>query len=171
MAHSESEITAALAHETAHVMARHFARIEHKRQIWGRVALAGGPAGYLIRRTAGSLLTRKLIRNSEFEADRLCLKYQSASGYESHPVRGTVAKYIPGRGRICLVRQEALRHTSFDPRASQTTGENKSSLTWSDKRLHRGYEQLPGIQAVSLSPGEIRRSRRGGRQAAPIVAS
>jgi predicted Zn-dependent protease len=82
VADSEGELTAALAHETGHVAARHFARIEHQRRIWGRVVLAGGPAGYLVRRFLGPLLTRKLIRNSEFEADQLSLKYQSASGYD-----------------------------------------------------------------------------------------
>jgi predicted Zn-dependent protease len=82
VADSEGELTAVLAHETAHVTARHFARMDHKRRIWGRAVLAGGPAGYMIRYFIGPLLTRKLIRNSEFEADRLCLKYQSASGYD-----------------------------------------------------------------------------------------
>jgi hypothetical protein len=82
VADSEGELTAALAHETGHVAARHFAKIEHQRRIWGRLALAGGPAGYLVRRFLGPLLTRKLIRNSEFEADQLSLKYQSASGYD-----------------------------------------------------------------------------------------
>lgn len=82
VADSEGELTAALGHETGHVAARHFARIEHQRRIWGRLVLAGGPAGYLVRHFFGSLLTRKLIRNSEFEADRLSLKYQIASGYD-----------------------------------------------------------------------------------------
>jgi predicted Zn-dependent protease len=40
--------------------------------------------GYLARRLLGPLLTRKLIRNSEFEADQLSLQYQSASGYDPH---------------------------------------------------------------------------------------
>ena len=79
---NEGELTAALAHETGHVTARHFARIDHKRRIGGRLALAGGPAGYLVRLFVGPLLTRKLIRNSEFEADRLCLTYQRASGHD-----------------------------------------------------------------------------------------
>ena len=82
VADSEGELTAALAHETGHVTARHFAKIEQKRRVWGRVALAGGPVGYLARRLFGPLLTRKLIRNSEFEADQLSLQYQSASGYD-----------------------------------------------------------------------------------------
>lgn len=81
IAESEGELTAALAHETAHVTARHFAKIEHKMRIGRRVALAAGPAGYLVRRLLGPLLTKKLIRNTEFEADRLSLQYQSASGY------------------------------------------------------------------------------------------
>ena len=82
IAQSEGELTAALAHETAHVTAHHFVRIEHERRLWGRLALAGGPAGYMVRKFIGPLLTRKLIRNSEFEADRLSLKYQSASGHD-----------------------------------------------------------------------------------------
>jgi predicted Zn-dependent protease len=82
VAQSEGELTAALAHETAHVTAHHFMRIERKRRMWGRLALAGGPAGYFVRRFIGPILTRKLIRNSEFEADRLSLRYQSGSGYD-----------------------------------------------------------------------------------------
>ena len=82
LADSEDQLTAALAHETGHVTARHFAKIQRQQRIWGRLALAGGPPGYLARRLFGPLLTRKLIRNAEYEADRLSLKYQSASGHD-----------------------------------------------------------------------------------------
>jgi hypothetical protein len=82
IAKSEGELTAALAHETGHVTARHFAKIEHKMRIGRRVASAAGPAGYLVRRLLGPLLTKKLIRNTEFEADQLSLQYQNASGYD-----------------------------------------------------------------------------------------
>jgi predicted Zn-dependent protease len=82
IAKSEGELTAALAHETGHVTARHFAKIDHKMRIGRRVALAAGPAGYLVRLLLGPLLTKKLIRNTEFEADQLCLQYQNASGYD-----------------------------------------------------------------------------------------
>jgi hypothetical protein len=79
---SEGELTAALAHETGHVTARHFVKIEHKTRIGRRVALAAGPVGYLVGRLLGPLITRKLIRNTEFEADQLSLQYQNASGYD-----------------------------------------------------------------------------------------
>jgi len=79
---SEGELTAALAHETGHVTARHFVKIKHKIRIGRRVALATGPVGYLVGRLLGPLITRKLIRNTEFEADQLSLQYQRASGYD-----------------------------------------------------------------------------------------
>lgn len=80
-AQREGELVAALAHETAHVVARHFSRIEHKRRFGHNLMLAGGPAGYLVAQILGPLLMSKQMRNAEFEADRLCLEYQHASGY------------------------------------------------------------------------------------------
>ena len=82
LADSEDQLTSALAHETGHVTARHFAKIQRQQRIGARLALASGPPGYLVRRLFGPLLTRKLIRNAEYEADRLSLKYQSASGHD-----------------------------------------------------------------------------------------
>lgn len=81
-ADNEAELAAALAHETGHVTARHLTTIEHKRRLWGRLAWAGGPAGYLARRLLGPILTMKLLRNAEFEADHLGLAYQNASRYD-----------------------------------------------------------------------------------------
>ena len=82
MADDESELAAALAHEIAHVNARHFTRINHRRRVGGQLALVGGPAGYLTRRLFGPLVTLKLQRNSEYDADRLGFSYLSASGYD-----------------------------------------------------------------------------------------
>ena len=79
---SEGELVAILAHETGHVTARHQTRIESETHNWRRLALVGGPAGYALRRYLGSLLMLKLVRNSEYEADRLGLRYTVASGYD-----------------------------------------------------------------------------------------
>ena len=129
VADNEGELTAALAHETAHVTARHFARIDHKRRVWGRVVLAGGPAGYLIRYFIGPLLTRKLIRNSEFEADRLCLKYQSASGYDPREFSRLLHNAFQEDGK-----PESLVERLFDTHPLITTRV---------KRLDKQTERLP----------------------------
>ena len=81
-AENEAQLVAALAHETGHVAARHFSKMEAQKRFWRRVSLAGGPAGHVLGRPIGSLLTYKLLRNAEFEADRLALKYEAASGYD-----------------------------------------------------------------------------------------
>jgi predicted Zn-dependent protease len=80
-AENEAQLVAALAHETGHVAARHFSKMEARKRFWRRLSLAGGP-GHVLGWPIGSLLTYKLLRNAEFEADRLALKYQTASGYD-----------------------------------------------------------------------------------------
>jgi hypothetical protein len=64
-AENEAQLVAALAHETGHVAARHFTKIKGRRR-W----------------RLGPLFTLKLSRNAEFEADRLAVKYEAASGYD-----------------------------------------------------------------------------------------
>jgi predicted Zn-dependent protease len=81
MVEDEDELAATLAHETAHVTARHLTGLDSEARIWGRLALAAGPLGFGLRRYLGPLLLSKLLRNKEFEADRLGLQYDIASGY------------------------------------------------------------------------------------------
>ena len=78
----ESGLVAALAHETGHVTARHLTKIEHKKKVGRNLSFVGGPLGYLFWREVGPLLAVKSLRSAEFEADRLALRYQSASGYD-----------------------------------------------------------------------------------------
>ena len=79
---NEGQLVAALAHETAHITARHQTRLDTQARIWRRLALVGGPAGYALRRYFGPLLISKVVRNKEFDADRLGLRYGMASGYD-----------------------------------------------------------------------------------------
>lgn len=79
---TEGQLVSALAHETAHVTARHFTRVETQNRIWGRLALIGGPPGYALRRLLGPLLLFSLVRKTEFEADRQGLRYLTAAGYK-----------------------------------------------------------------------------------------
>jgi predicted Zn-dependent protease len=79
---SEGQLVAALAHETAHVTTRQLIKIAGQRRRWGRLILLGGPAGYALRRYVGPLLTMKLLRDAEFQADQAGLLYQVAAGYD-----------------------------------------------------------------------------------------
>ena len=79
---NEGQLVAALTHETAHVTARHQTRLDTQLRLGRRLTLVGGPVGYALRRYLGPLLTSKLVRNEEFEADRLGLQYTMASGYD-----------------------------------------------------------------------------------------
>jgi len=82
-ADNEAELAAALAHETAHVAARHFTKLCSKKQIskWSSLILAG-PAGFLFWRTAVPLLLLRSARRADIEADLVGLEYQYASGYD-----------------------------------------------------------------------------------------
>ena len=79
---NEAELVGALAHETGHVSARHLTKIVKQKRRWHYLSLLGGPPGYLLGRKIGPLFTLKALRDAEFEADRLALQYQYASGYD-----------------------------------------------------------------------------------------
>ena len=79
---NEAELVAALAHETGHVTARHLTKIEKQKKIWQYSSLAGGLPGYIVGQGVGRLFMLKSVRKAEFEADRLAVQYQSASGYD-----------------------------------------------------------------------------------------
>jgi predicted Zn-dependent protease len=78
---SEAELASILAHEIAHVAARHDARIQRRRGIWKLVSFCSGPAGFAVQ-VAGFLSSMKLNRDAEREADLLGLEYQYATGYD-----------------------------------------------------------------------------------------
>jgi predicted Zn-dependent protease len=78
---SEAELASILAHEIAHVAARHDARIQRRRGIWKLASFCGGPAGFVVQ-VAGFLSSMKLNRDAEREADLLGLEYQYATGYD-----------------------------------------------------------------------------------------
>lgn len=88
-ADNEAELAGVMAHEIAHVAARHATKNQTKGQIWNLasipVILVGGPVGYAIQQAAGLAVPMsflKFSRDAEREADLLGLEYQYASGYD-----------------------------------------------------------------------------------------
>ena len=92
---SEGQLTGALAHETAHVTSRHMTKFLTQTRFWGRAAIFGGPAGFLLRRYVGPLLMFNLVRREEFEADRIGMQYQIAAGYDPTELWSLLQNAIP----------------------------------------------------------------------------
>jgi hypothetical protein len=88
-ADSEAELAAVMAHEIAHVAARHATKNMTKQQIWNMASIplmfVGGPAGYAIAEIASlavPLSFLKFSRDAEREADMLGLQYDYVAGYD-----------------------------------------------------------------------------------------
>jgi beta-barrel assembly-enhancing protease len=88
-ADNEAELVGLMAHEIAHVAARHFDRADRRRQFWNllsrTLAYSSSPAGAAIRgvvAVAAAASLMKVSRDAEREADLLGLEYEYAAGYD-----------------------------------------------------------------------------------------
>jgi hypothetical protein len=88
-AENEAELAGVMAHEIAHVAARHATKNLTKAQIWNMaqvpLMIFGGPVAYAISEVAGLAVPLgflKFSRDAEREADLLGLEYDYAAGYD-----------------------------------------------------------------------------------------
>jgi predicted Zn-dependent protease len=88
-ADSEAELAGVMAHEIAHVAARHATRNMTKSDLFQIASVplifAGGPVGYAVGQAAGLALPMgflKFSRDAEREADLLGMEYAYSAGYD-----------------------------------------------------------------------------------------
>jgi predicted Zn-dependent protease len=88
-ADNEAELAGLMAHEIAHVAARHATRAETRMQHWRRLSIplayVGGSAGSAVQlavSVAALLSGMKFSRDAEREADLLAVEYEYAAGYD-----------------------------------------------------------------------------------------
>jgi len=90
-ADDEAELAGVMAHEIAHVAARHATKNMTRAQLWNIASVPlifiGGPVAYIISEVASIAVPMtylKFSRDAEREADLLGLEYDYAAGYDPH---------------------------------------------------------------------------------------
>jgi predicted Zn-dependent protease len=88
-AENEAELAGVMAHEIAHVAARHATKTQTRMQIINLASIplifVGGPAGFAVREAMGLAVPMgflKFTRDEEREADLLGVEYEYAAGYD-----------------------------------------------------------------------------------------
>jgi predicted Zn-dependent protease len=88
-ADSESQLAGVMAHEIAHVAARHATRNMTRSEIWNIASIplmmVGGPVGFAVEEAAGLAVPMgflKFSRDDEREADLLGIEYEYKAGYD-----------------------------------------------------------------------------------------
>lgn len=97
-AESEAELAGVMAHEIAHVAARHATRALTRKNIYnftGRLSLLAGPVGVVLEDAggvAGPLSVKKFSRDAEYEADLLGIEYAYSAGYDPEALLAALEK-------------------------------------------------------------------------------
>jgi len=135
-AESEAELAGVMAHEIAHVAARHATRALTRRRIYsfgGSLSLLAGPVGIVLNDAggvAGPLSVKKFSRESEYEADLLGIEYAYSAGYDPEALLSALEK---------LHAMEASRSATF----AKVPGYHFAShLPFHDK-VSRGLSNYP----------------------------
>ena len=123
-ADNEAELAGVMAHEIAHVCARHATKNMTRAQIWNMASVPlifiGGPVAYAISEVASLAVPLgflKFSRDAEREADLLGLEYDYAIGLRSAGVRGILREAErreeeaePGGQGVCHASHERRAH-------------------------------------------------------------
>ena len=180
MADEEAELAGALAHEIAHVAARHMTRQATKSQIAGLATIPlsvilGGWTGMAARQAAGVAIPTAFLsfsRHDEAEADFLGLQYLYAAGYDpTAPVSlfekleslekkkpGTLAKVFsthpPDGVRLEKVQQEIDRYLPTRPEyVVNTSAYNEVRARLFARQARREAEEKDGRPRLRTAPG------------------
>lgn len=128
---SEAELAGLMAHEIAHIAARHATRLATRKYAWSMISIPLaylGPAG-IGARQIGPLSMKRFNRNAEMEADLLGLEYQYSAGYDPQAfvealeklhskeasMRARLAKAMPAIAKIPLHDQLARVLANYPP--------------------------------------------------------
>jgi len=150
-ASEEAELAGVMAHEIAHVAARHSTEQVSKGRFFNFASLPliflGGPAGYTIRQAAGLMLPLQLLRFSrgaEREADFLGLQYLYKAGYDPTAFVSFFEK----------VKSQEKRKSGFFAKAFSTHPVTEDRIRKAQRQIE---EALPSREEYALTSSEFER--------------
>ena len=135
-ADSEAELASVMAHEIAHVAARHATRALTRKDLFkltSELSLLTGPAGIIMEDAggvAGPLSVKKFSRDSEYEADLLGIEYAYSAGYDPEALLSALEK---------LRAMEADRSAAF----AKIPGYHLATKLPFHEKVARGFSNYP----------------------------
>lgn len=138
-AESEAELAGVMAHEIAHVAARHATRALTRKSICnltGTLSLLAGPVGIALEDAggvAGPLSLKKFSRDAEYEADLLGIEYAYSAGYDPEALLSALEK---------LHAIEADRSAAF----AKIPGYQLASKLPFHHQIARGFANYPLVE-------------------------
>jgi Zn-dependent protease with chaperone function len=138
-AESEAELAGVMAHEIAHVAARHATRALTRKDLYnftGSLSLLAGPVGIVLQDAggvAGPLSVKKFSRDSEYEADLLGIEYAYTAGYDPEALLSALEK---------LHALEASRAAMF----AKIPGYHFASKLPFHSQVARGFSNYPLLE-------------------------
>lgn len=176
-AQTEAELAGILAHEIAHVTARHGTKQATKSTIfqWATLPLLflGGPAGYGIQQGLGLAVPMTLLkfqRNAEREADFLGLQYTYRAGYDPVALIDFLERLNDTEGRLAKLFSTHPMNTDRIQRAQKAIAAvlpPREDYVVSTSRFDQVQRYLERLQRVSAiyrfsAEGEPQLRRRSG---------
>jgi predicted Zn-dependent protease len=155
-ADSEAELAGVMAHEIAHVAARHGTRGETRQMIWNGVSMLfyiGGPMGFTARQFAGlgvPFWFKKWGRDAEREADLLGIQYEYAAGYDPQAVIEFLEKE--------KVRESRIRSSLYKAQSRNKFINAMTTHPMTADRIHRAQDEislLPPKDEYVLDTGDF----------------
>jgi beta-barrel assembly-enhancing protease len=138
-ADGEAELATVVAHEIAHVAARHATRALSRKRVCNFVNMIGmmaGPAGIAaedVAGIAGPLSVKKFARDSEYEADLLGMEYAYSAGYDPQSLMAALEK---------LHAIEAERSAAL----AKIPGYHLASMIPFHSKIARGFANYPLVE-------------------------
>ena len=167
-AQNESELAAVMAHEIAHVAARHATRNMTKVQIWNIVTMPflffGGPVGMAVRQVSNMaypVSVKKFSRDAEREADLLGIEYEYAAGYDPLAFINFFERLKAGKGRRSFIAKAFLTHPMNNERVDRAQKEIATMLPSRDEYIVDTSEFQEAKARLLQDSGDALVLRRG----------